>query len=398
MPSIAAHLQREIMTFTLLLDLDDTLLETNLNDFISGYFRALAGHLQAHVSPNILLPALIAGTQKMMENQDPLRTLEEVFDATFYPAIGVPRADIYPELVHFYQEIFPTLQPLTRTRPEARALVDWALERGYRVEIATAPLFPLVATEHRLRWAGLPHEDYPFAFVPSFETFHFTKPQPAFFAELRYRLLDLNAHLLMAGDDEKMDILAGTDAGLPVFHVRSAADLNEIRTQIETRGTEAFVADFSKPSALIHTLHATPALCDTFARSLDPLAWTTRPSADTWSLTEIFCHLRDVEREVNLPRVQAVLGEHDAFLSGQNTDPWADERAYNEQDGRLALREFAATRLQLLNLLRTLTPADWEKPARHAIFGPTTLCELVSFMAEHDRTHLEQGLRQFFTR
>jgi hypothetical protein len=34
--------------------------------------------------------------------------------------------------------------------------------------------------------------------------------------------------------------------------------------------------------------------------------------------------------------------------------------------------------------------AEWSRPARHAIFGPTTLQELAGFMAGHDRAHVQQ--------
>jgi len=62
------------MSLTLLLDLDDTLLDSNMNDFIPAYFQALSGFLAAQVPPETMLPALIAGTRKMMANSDPSRT------------------------------------------------------------------------------------------------------------------------------------------------------------------------------------------------------------------------------------------------------------------------------------------------------------------------------------
>ena len=52
-------------------------------------------------------------------------------------------------------------------------LIDWAFSRGYRIAIATDPLFPRKATYHRLRWAGFDPER--FELISSFEHFHFTK-------------------------------------------------------------------------------------------------------------------------------------------------------------------------------------------------------------------------------
>ena len=51
--------------------------------------------------------------------------------------------------------------------------------------------------------------------------------------------------------------------------------------------------------------------------------------------------------------------------------------------------EFTAARKQTLALLDGLAN-EWSRPARHAIFGPTTLQELVGFVATHDRTHVQQ--------
>ena len=79
---------------TLLLDLDDTLLNNDINHFLPGYLRALAKYLAGQVSPEKMGPQLLASTQKMLQNQDPALTLEDVFDADFYPALGVTKDEL----------------------------------------------------------------------------------------------------------------------------------------------------------------------------------------------------------------------------------------------------------------------------------------------------------------
>jgi hypothetical protein len=49
-----------------------------------------------------------------------------------------------------------------------------------------------------------------------------------------------------------------------------------------------------------------------------------------------------------------------------------------------------AARMSLVNLLEQLTPGDWDRPVRHAIFGPTRFLELVNIIAAHDRLHVQQ--------
>ncbi len=51
------------MTLTLLLDLDDTLLNTNLDSFIPAYFQALAKELAPQIAPELMFRALISGTR-----------------------------------------------------------------------------------------------------------------------------------------------------------------------------------------------------------------------------------------------------------------------------------------------------------------------------------------------
>jgi hypothetical protein len=103
------------------------------------------------------------------------------------------------------------------------------------------------------------------------------------------------------------------------------------------------------------------------------------------------CHLREVDAEVNLPRIIKVIQESNPFLPGIDTDKWAEERLYYCQNGQEAQEEFTAARIQLVNTLSRLSPEDWMRPARHAIFGPTTLKELVRIIVDHDRLHIRQA-------
>ena len=64
------------MMLTLLLDLDDTLLNTNINAFVPAYFQALSKQLAGRVSPEKMLPALMSGMRLMTESEDPSRTLQ----------------------------------------------------------------------------------------------------------------------------------------------------------------------------------------------------------------------------------------------------------------------------------------------------------------------------------
>lgn len=390
------------MTLTLLFDLDETLLDTNIFAFMPSYFQKLSAYLAPYVPPEMIIKRLMFGTQKMMDSEDPARTLREVFDENFYPYFDVDRDALTPAIESFYDDIFPSIREVTRPIPGAVELVEWAFGAGYRVAIATSPYFPRKATWHRLRWAGLPPEKYPFALISTYEDFHFAKPRVAYFAEALARLGWPDGPVLMVGNDVEQDLIPASTLGLATYHstdVTSSANgfaatgsghLAELRAWLGQTDLASLVPSYSSPAAFLAILRSTPAA---LASLLAPLAadkLAARPSAGGWSIAEILCHMRDVEREVNQPRIQKILAEDDPFISAELTDEWAQAREYHKQDGLSALHKFTVARLQSLETLEKLAPAQWSRKARHAIFGPTPLQELVGFNAEHDRMHIQQ--------
>jgi hypothetical protein len=118
--------------------------------------------------------------------------------------------------------------------------------------------------------------------------------------------------------------------------------------------------------------------------------WAYRPSEAEWSLTEVACHMRDVEREVHQARLNALLAEENAFLPGVDADEWAGPRNYRAQDGRAAAADFLASRDEIIALLDSLPAAAWTRTGQHTFFGPTSLHEIVYLAIQHDRVHARQ--------
>lgn len=119
--------------------------------------------------------------------------------------------------------------------------------------------------------------------------------------------------------------------------------------------------------------------------------WKQRPASGEWSLTEVICHLRDVEREVHQVRFCALIAAENIFLPGATPDEWAAERHYQEQDGRAALADFIAARRETIALLAQIdNEALWDRQGRHAFFGHTTMHELLHLVVKHDQAHWQQ--------
>jgi FMN phosphatase YigB (HAD superfamily) len=375
-----------------------------METFIPAYMQALTTRLSIHADPKALSQSLLSATKLMFENNRPDRTLMEVFDEAFFPALGLDKRAVQASIDTFYTEDFPKLKSLTQYRPEAVELVKESIHRDYRIGIATNPLFPMTAIKQRLAWAGLSVENFPFAVVPSYETFHFAKPNPAYFAELIGYLGWPDEPIIMVGNDQEMDIVAAQEAGLSVYWTTTDENnqwigpgeappkgkLEDIFNWVDSESQANLKPSLHIPSAIMAILRSTPAVLANLCASLPLDTWTKRPESGEWCPTEILCHLRDVEVEVNLPRIEKLLQEANPFIAGRDTDPWAVEREYIKQAGPSALRDFTAYRIKLLTILESMDPQDWERPARHAIFGPTNLKELVDILAGHDRLHLKQ--------
>ncbi|MDX1664463.1 MAG: DinB family protein [Candidatus Promineifilaceae bacterium] len=118
--------------------------------------------------------------------------------------------------------------------------------------------------------------------------------------------------------------------------------------------------------------------------------WECAPAPGEWCLTEVVCHLRDVEREVHQPRFRALLTTDGAFLPGAVADEWVESRQYREQDGAQALTEFIEARIGTIELLPNSTDPLWQRQGQHAFFGPTSMHELLYLVVEHDQAHWEQ--------
>ncbi len=392
------------MSLTLLLDLDNTLLKNDIDSFLPHYLQAFARQVAGQIDPDRFIQALLAGTQAMATNRRPDLTLREAFDAVFFPWLGVDVATFQRIADDFYERIFPTLRGLTQPYPQASALVKACLERGYRLAVATNPLFPYTAILQRLAWADLPLENNPFELISSYETFHFAKPEPAYFTELLARMGWPDGPVVVVGDDLERDVAASRRAGLPAFWITQDGEsaptgprapaasgrLDDLLPWIDSTPVEELRQDLSQPESLMAVLYSTPAALDSLCRDLPEAAWSVHPQPGEWGLTEVACHLRDVEQEVNLLRVRRLLSENNPFLSGEDTDPWAEARGYRFQNGPQALRQFIAARIELIALLESMPAECWQATARHAIFGPTTLFELVSILSAHDRLHVQQ--------
>ena len=201
------------MIKNILFDLDGTLLPMNQEVFTQSYFRRLAAKLAPMgYDSKRLIDGVWAGTAAMVKN-DGSRTNEEAFWDTFSASFGRQVLEEMPLFEEYYKVEFQGVREDCGYWPGARAMVD-RLKKDYRLILATNPLFPRIATESRIRWAGLAPED--FELYTTYENSRYCKPNPKYYQEILDKTGLRASECLMVGNDARED-MAAEELGMKVF-------------------------------------------------------------------------------------------------------------------------------------------------------------------------------------
>ena len=218
-----------------LFDMDGTLLGVDMSQvFLPGYMKRLGDFVAERVDARFFIKQLMAATDAMVANEDPSLTNAEAFSRHFFGATGWNSAEWMPLFSRFYQEEFGKLQPLTKVEPYAVPAVNAAIDKGCDVVLATNPVFPLAAMQHRMRWGGF--EKAPFKLITSYENMHACKPNPKYYLEILDKIGCQPGEALMVGNDAEEDLVASS-IGMQTFLV-----INEYT--IQRHETRKYKPDF----------------------------------------------------------------------------------------------------------------------------------------------------------
>lgn len=200
-----------------LFDLDGTLLDISTNEFVTRYFAALRGTMAevAGEATDAAMTALMEATGAMSEPH-PGRTNKEVFAERFRESTDIDLDTSWPVFERFYREEFPLLRAGARARDGAAEAVAAARDLGLTLVVATNPIFPRVAIDHRIAWAEISGLDD--VLVTDYETMHAAKPQAAYYREISEMIGIPPEQCLMVGDDAVLDMSAA-DAGMRTLFV-----------------------------------------------------------------------------------------------------------------------------------------------------------------------------------
>ena len=204
------------MIKVILFDLDGTLLPMDQERFAGAYVKGLTLAAEsAGYSPMILSTAIVAGTAAMVKNNGE-KTNEEVFWEIFYSVYGMNAEKDMPIFDEFYRENFDDVKCSCGYDPLAANTVAGVKAMGYRVALATNPVFPFVATERRIKWAGI--DPCEFELITTYENSRYCKPNLKYYEDIVRSLGVSPEECLMVGNDVDEDLITES-LGMKVFLV-----------------------------------------------------------------------------------------------------------------------------------------------------------------------------------
>ncbi len=203
------------MLKAVLFDLDGTLLPMDQKRFTKDYFGRLMRCICPYgYTPETFLTAMQAGVDAMVAN-DGSRSNEAAFWEAFAGVCGQEVLQYLPHFDRFYKDEFDEVAPTCGYNPKAAETVRALTARGVRVALATNPLFPRIATQKRIRWAGLTPED--FELYTTYEDIGTCKPNPDYYCTVLARMGLSPDDCIMVGNDVAEDMMAAEKAGIKGF-------------------------------------------------------------------------------------------------------------------------------------------------------------------------------------
>ena len=197
-----------------LFDLDGTLVPMDQDVFVGDYFKRLSVKFMSYgYDPQKLIDTIWKGIAAMMKNSGE-KTNQQVFWDTVVSAYGKQILADKPLFDEFYEQDFDNIKLVCGYNPQAKETVRNLKKAGYKVALATNPLFPERATRWRIGWAGLEPAD--FELYTTYENINYCKPNLNYYLEVAKSINVKPEECLMVGNDVSDDMVA-EKVGMKVF-------------------------------------------------------------------------------------------------------------------------------------------------------------------------------------
>jgi len=139
-------------------------------------------------------------------------------------------------------------------------------------------------------------------------------------------------------------------------------------------------------TAVIDALARAPEIVVPLVREVPPALRKRRPAPDRWSAHEHACHLA-VVHALFLQRLDYILSHPQPIITPYDPGTQDAEDRLFRLDLDESLAQFVSDRARLVERLRRLVPADWERKAEHGEYSHYSVFIMFRHLALHDFLH-----------
>lgn len=215
----------------LLFDLDGTLINFDMNQFIKMYVGAASQFfIDLIPSSESFYKELLNSTEVMEKSDNGTTTSLEDFLDDFCPKFDVICSEIRQRFLQFYETKYDVIKPLISQMKGAKKLLDNLNEKGHseKIILATNPVFPYVAIERRIKWGGL-SPDY-FRLITHAENSNFCKFNSKYWFGIMGQIQCKPEESLVIGNDGFRDMFS-KKYGFKTFLVENAVENEDMLTE-----------------------------------------------------------------------------------------------------------------------------------------------------------------------
>lgn len=140
---------------------------------------------------------------------------------------------------------------------------------------------------------------------------------------------------------------------------------------------------------LVGRLSSVPRRIAGTIEGLSPAELRSAPDGE-WSIMEVLAHLRASD-DILAYRIYCMLARDEPSLPAYDERRWAEVAGYTQTaDPRGLLNVYVGRRAELVNLLRRISPAEWQRAGTHEDHGRITIAGVATYLVEHEEEHCQQ--------
>jgi hypothetical protein len=141
-----------------------------------------------------------------------------------------------------------------------------------------------------------------------------------------------------------------------------------------------------KFNVVVAALERAPEIVLPLVREVPEAIVKRRPRPGKWSAHEHACHLATIH-PVMIARLNLMLSDPRPRIVSYFPSAEEEEGSTLKLDLQKEMRRFASDRRKLVERLKTLSPADWERTAEHDEYAHYSVFIMLRHLAMHDMFH-----------